>query len=103
LIRCCAAEGALAPSAASSGRAFAMKALFRRVSPFINSLAALFLIGGTTYSAIRFFSHPESRHVSTGNIFIAIGALPPGMGGMGGRIGRTELLYSDESIGVILI
>jgi hypothetical protein len=75
----------------------------RRVSPFINSLAALFLIGGAIYSAIRFFGHPESRHVSIGNIFIAVGALLPGVGGMGSRMGRTELLYIGEFIGVILI
>jgi hypothetical protein len=75
----------------------------RRVSPFINSLAALFLVGGAIYSAIRFFGHPESRRVSIGNIFIAVGALLPGVGGMGSRMGRTELLYIAEFIGVILI
>ena len=75
----------------------------RRVSPFINSLAALFLIGGAIYSAIRFFSSPESRPVSIGNIFIAAGALLPGIGGMGSRMGHTELLYLGEFIGVILI
>ncbi|HEX5081124.1 MAG TPA: hypothetical protein VFY40_03695 [Blastocatellia bacterium] len=75
----------------------------RRVSPFINSLAALFLIGGAIHSAIRFFRHPESRHVSIGNIFIAIGAILPGIGGMSSRMGHTELLYIGEFIGVILI
>ncbi len=75
----------------------------RRVSPFINSLAALFLIGGAIYSAIRFFRYPESRHVSIGNIFIAIGALLPGIGGMASRMGHTEWLYIGEFIGVILI
>jgi len=75
----------------------------RRVSPFINGLAALFLIGGAIYSAIRFFSHPESRHVSIGNVFIAAGALLPGIGGMGSRMGHTELLYIGEFIGLILI
>lgn len=54
-------------------------------------------------SAIRFFSSPESRHVSIGNAFIALGALLPGIGGMGSRMGRTELLYIGEFIGVILI
>jgi hypothetical protein len=75
----------------------------RRVSPFINSLAALFLIGGAIYSAVRFFSEPESRPVAIGNIFIAIGAFLPGMGGMGSRMGHTELLYIGEFFGVILI
>jgi hypothetical protein len=85
-----------------SGKALAWQSI-RRVSPFINSLAALFLVGGAIYSAIRFFGHPESRQVSTGNIFIAIGALLPGIGGMGSRMGHTELLYIAEFIGVILI
>jgi hypothetical protein len=75
----------------------------RRVSPFINSLAALFLVGGAIYSAIRFFGYPESRRVSIGNIYIAAGALLPGVGGMGSRMGHTELLYIAEFIGVILI
>jgi hypothetical protein len=85
-----------------SGKALAWQSI-RRVSPFINSMAALFLVGGAIYSAIRFFSSPESRRVSTGNIFIAIGALLPGIGGMGSRMGHTELLYIAEFIGVILI
>jgi hypothetical protein len=85
-----------------SGKALAWQSI-RRVSPFINSLAALFLVGGAVYSAIRFFSDPDSRRVSTGNIFIAIGALLPGIGGVGSRMGHTELLYIAEFIGVILI
>jgi hypothetical protein len=85
-----------------SGKSLAWQSI-RRVSPFINSLAALFLIGGAIYSAIRFFSYPESRRVSIGNIFIAIGALLPGIGGIGSRMGHTELLYIGEFIGVILI
>jgi hypothetical protein len=85
-----------------SGKALAWQSI-RRVSPFINSLAALFLVGGAIYSSIRFFSSPEARRVSTGNIFIAIGALLPGIGGMGSRMGHTELLYIAEFIGVILI
>jgi len=84
------------------GQALAWQSI-RRVSPFINSLAALFLIGGAIYSAIRFFRYPESRHVSIGNIFIAAGALLPGVGGMSSRMGHTELLYIGEFIGVILI
>lgn len=85
-----------------SGKSLAWQSI-RRVSPFINSLAALFLIGGAIYSAIRFFSYPESRRVSIGNIFIAIGAILPGIGGIGSRMGHTELLYIGEFIGVILI
>jgi hypothetical protein len=85
-----------------NGKVLAWQSI-RRVSPFINSLAALFLVGGAIYSAIRFFGHPESRNVSVGNIFIAVGAILPGIGGMGSRMGHTELLYIAEFIGVILI
>lgn len=85
-----------------SGKVLAWQSI-RRVSPFINSLAALFLVGGAIHSAIRFFRYPESRHVSIGNIFIALGAVLPGIGGMGSRMGHTELLYIAELIGVILI
>lgn len=75
----------------------------RRVSPFINIAAFLVLVGGALHSAYRFFSDPASRHVSIGNIYIAIGALLPGIGGMGSRMGHTELLYIGEFAGVILI
>ena len=85
-----------------SGKPLAWQSI-RRVSPFINSLAALFLVGGAIYSAVRFFRYPDARHVSIGNIFIATGAILPGVGGMGSRMGHTELLYIAEFIGVILI
>lgn len=75
----------------------------RIVSPFINSLAFLFLVGGSIYSVIKFIGIPESRHVAIGNLLIAIGAILPGIGGMGSRMGHTELLYIGEFIGVILI
>jgi hypothetical protein len=75
----------------------------RLVSPFINSLAFLFLVGGSFYAVFKFIRIPESRHVAIGNLFIAIGAILPGIGGMGSRMGHTELLYIGEFIGVILI
>lgn len=73
----------------------------RRVSPFINSAAFLLLVDGAAHSAIRFFKHHESRDISVGNIYIAIGALLPGLGGMGSRMGHTQLLYIGKFIGVI--
>lgn len=75
----------------------------RIVSPFINTLAFLFLVGGAIYSAFRFIGNSKSRNVAYGNILIAIGATLPGVGGMGSRMGHTELLYIGELIGVILI
>ena len=75
----------------------------RLVSPFINSYAALFLIGGAIVSAMRYRSRPESRHKYVGNIFIAVGALLPGIGGTFTRFGHVEVLYVTEFVGLLLI
>jgi hypothetical protein len=75
----------------------------RRVSPFINGLAALFLIGGALYSAIGYLRNRTLRHRFYGNLLIAIGALLPGIGGMYSRKGFTEALYIGELIGILLI
>ncbi len=75
----------------------------RLVSPFINSLAGIFLIGGALYSAAKYRSRPEMRNRYIGNIYIAIGALLPGIGGSFSRFGHTEVLYIGEFIGIILI
>jgi hypothetical protein len=75
----------------------------RLFSPFVNTYAAIFLIGGAALSAWRFRSHPALRHRYTGNIFIAVGALLPGIGGMATRMGHTEVLYVMELIGLLLI
>lgn len=75
----------------------------RRVSPFINSLAALFLIGGAFYSAYKYRKSDEMRNRYIGNIWIAIGAILPGIGGASSRMGHTEILYIGEFIGILLI
>ena len=75
----------------------------RKVSPFINGLAALFLIGGALYSAFRFLRHHDTIHRFYGNLFIAIGATLPGIGGYLSRRGYTEGLYIGEFVGIILI
>lgn len=75
----------------------------RLFSPFINSYAAIFLIGGAVVSAWRFRSDPTARHRFIGNCFIAVGALLPGIGGMATRMGHTEVLYVMELLGIILI
>lgn len=75
----------------------------RIVSPFINSFAAIFLIGGAIYSAIRYFSNRENVNRAIGNLFIALGAILPGVGGVYSRMGHTEILYIGELIGIILI
>ena len=75
----------------------------RRVSPFINGLAGLFLIGGAFYSAFNFRKKEGLRNRYIGNIYIAIGAILPGIGGGFSRAGFTEALYVGEFIGILLI
>lgn len=75
----------------------------RFVSPFINSYAAAFLIGGAIVSALRYRAQPEKRHKYVGNILIAIGALLPGIGGTFTRFGYVEVLYVTEFAGLLLI
>jgi hypothetical protein len=75
----------------------------RAFSPFINLYAATFLIGGAILSAIRARGDAARRHKYVGNIFIAIGALLPGIGGTFTRFGHTEVLYVTELIGLLLI
>jgi hypothetical protein len=75
----------------------------RLFSPFINTYAAIFLIGGAVMSAWRYRGDPGARHRFIGNCFIAVGALLPGIGGTATRFGHTEVLYVMEFLGIILI
>lgn len=75
----------------------------RAFSPFINLYAATFLIGGAVLSAVRFHRVPDMRHRFIGNVFIAVGALLPGIGGSFTRFGHVEVLYVTELIGLVLI
>lgn len=75
----------------------------RGVSPFINGLAAIFLIGTAVYSAVQFGRKRETYNRAIGNWLIAIGALLPGIGGFYSRLGHTEVLYVGEFLGIILI
>ena len=75
----------------------------RRVSPFINGLAGIFLIGGAIYSAFNYRKVAELRNRYIGNIYIAIGAILPGIGGGFSRAGFTEALYIGEFVGILCI
>jgi hypothetical protein len=75
----------------------------RLFSPFVNTYAAIFLIGGAVVSAWRYRGDPDSRHRFVGNCLIAFGALLPGIGGAATRMGYTEVLYVMELLGIILI
>ena len=75
----------------------------RLFSPFINTYAFIFLVGGAALSAWRFRKNAGLKHRFIGNVFIAVGALLPGIGGMATRMGHTEVLYVMELIGLLLI
>jgi hypothetical protein len=75
----------------------------RLISPFINLYAVAFLAGGAAYSAWRFRREPALRDRYAGNIWIAIGAILPGIGGSFTRAGFVEVLYVTELVGLLLI
>ena len=75
----------------------------RWFSPFINTYAFFFLVGGALLSAVRYADQPETRHRFIGNLLIALGALLPGIGGTFTRFGHTEVLNVTEFVGLCLI
>ncbi|MCI0692933.1 hypothetical protein L0337_13130 [candidate division KSB1 bacterium] len=75
----------------------------RFFSPFINIYAFIFLVGGAVLSAYRFHKSRQTYHRFIGNVFIAVGALLPGIGGTFTRFGYTEVLYVTELAGIVLI
>ncbi|TFB09557.1 hypothetical protein E3V55_07495 [Candidatus Marinimicrobia bacterium MT.SAG.3] len=83
----------------------------RGFSPFINTYAVIFLIGGAIISALRYRKQIKDKSADAeiahdrfiGNVFIAVGAILPGIGGGASRVGYTEVLYIGEFIGIMLI
>lgn len=75
----------------------------RRFSPFLNVYAFLFLVGGAVLSAVRYARSRETWRRCVGNVYIAIGALLPGIGGTFTRMGYVEVLYVTELVGLALI
>lgn len=75
----------------------------RLFSPFINTYAFVFLVGGAALSALRFRRRRETHHRFVGNVLIALGALLPGIGGTATRMGHVEVLYVTEFVGLALI
>ncbi|HEX5634358.1 MAG TPA: hypothetical protein VFX50_14055, partial [Gemmatimonadales bacterium] len=53
----------------------------RMISPFINTYAVLFLVGGAIWSAWRYFTETDGGPRMWGNLAIAMGAILPGIGG----------------------
>ncbi|MDZ7780026.1 MAG: hypothetical protein U5R14_08870 [Gemmatimonadota bacterium] len=75
----------------------------RMFSPFINTYALVLLAGGAVVSALRYRGDPGLRHRFLGNVYIAMGAVLPGIGGTAARMGATEVLYMTELVGLVLI
>jgi hypothetical protein len=75
----------------------------RGFSPFINLYAVVFLIGGALLSALRYRANPDTRYRMWANVWIAVGAILPGIGGTATRIGHTEVLYVTELVGLVCI
>jgi hypothetical protein len=75
----------------------------RMFSPFINLYAVSFLGGGAAVSALHYRKQRGSRHRYLGNLWIAFGAVLPGIGGAFTRFGHTEVLYVTELIGLLMI
>lgn len=75
----------------------------RRFSPFINIYAVIFLVGGAIYSAIKYSQEKGGYSRMMGNIWIAAGAILPGIGGTFTRFGHVEVLYVTELLGLICI
>lgn len=74
----------------------------RLFSPFVNTYALIFLVGGAAWSAWQYWKKGSSSRV-LGNVLIATGALLPGIGGSFTRLGYVEVLYVTELTGILLI
>lgn len=75
----------------------------RSFSPLINVYSFIFLVGGAIYSATKYYGFKDKQAHFKGNIFIAFGALLPGIGGTFTRLGYVEVLFITELIGLLLI
>jgi hypothetical protein len=75
----------------------------RYFSPLINIYSFYFLVGGAVMSAIRYYRQIDKEARFRGNIYIAIGALLPGIGGTFTRMGYVNVLFVTELIGLVLI
>lgn len=94
-------DAAMAADGRLSGNVFAWQWV-RLFSPFINTYAFVFLFGGAVYSAWKYYQNRAMKRF-LGNVFIAIGALLPGIGGSLTRFGMVEALYVTELVGILCI
>jgi hypothetical protein len=75
----------------------------RLLTPFINTYAVFFLIGGALMSAWRHYRYRGHSYRAAGNALIALGAILPGVGGGFAKAGIVEALYVGEFVGLIVI
>lgn len=75
----------------------------RYITPFINTYAVIFLVGGAFYSAFKYFRNSEFKGRFWGNVLIAIGGILPGIGGTATKFGHTYVLYITELLGILFI
>ncbi len=84
-----------------SGKVFGWQWV-RMFSPIVNLYAVVFLIGGAIMSALKYSADPATHHRMWANVFIAVGAILPGIGGTATRMGHVEVLYVTELMGMLL-
>ncbi len=75
----------------------------RLFSPLVNLYALVFLVGGAIWSAWKYWKLGDASSRVLGNVYIAFGALLPGIGGSFARAGVVEVLYVTELIGLLFI
>ena len=85
-----------------TGSVFAWKWV-RYFSPLINIYSFIFLVGGAVYSAIKYYRQTNKEARFKGNIYIALGGLLPGIGGLFTRMGYVNVLFVTEFTGLLLI
>jgi len=69
----------------------------------LNIYGTLALVGGAAYSIYIFWRKRILLNRVIGNIFIAVGALSPAIGGTLSRLGIGGVLYISELLGAILL
>ncbi len=75
----------------------------RFLTPFVNLYAVVFLVGGAAWSAWRAWKTGQGSSRAWGNVWIAVGALLPGIGGGFAKVGQVHVLYLLEFTGILLI
>ncbi|HIC87927.1 MAG TPA: hypothetical protein EYP04_00770 [Anaerolineae bacterium] len=75
----------------------------RVLTPFFNTYGVLLLVGGALYSAWIFWRKRILLNRVIGNVFIAVGAMAPALGGLFQRYGLHYVLYIGELTGAVLM